>query len=97
MTPPFCFAAFSRRAHFHDDAEIQQLATAIYNRVEWPWLLNIPDEQTLCMGWKPESGFLKGRWNHYCELMMIYLLAIGSPTHPIAPACWSALLVASPK
>jgi len=78
------------RAHFHDDAEIQKLATTIYNRVEWPWLLNIPGEQTLCMGWKPESGFLKGRWNHYCELMMIYLLAIGSPTHPIDPACWSA-------
>jgi len=78
------------RAHFKDDAEIQELATAIYNRVEWPWLLNIPGELTLCMGWKPESGFLKGRWNHYCELMMIYLLAIGSPTHPIDPACWNA-------
>jgi len=78
------------RAHFHDDAEIQQLATTIYNRVEWPWLLNIPGEQTLCMGWKPESGFLQGRWNHYCELMMIYLLAIGSPTHPIDPSCWDA-------
>lgn len=78
------------RAHFHDNAEIQQLATTIYNRVEWPWLLNIPGEQTLCMGWKPETGFLKGRWNHYCELMMIYLLAIGSPTHPIDSACWNA-------
>jgi len=78
------------RAHFHDDTEIQEFATTIYNRVDWPWLLNIPGEQTLCMGWKPESGFLKGRWNHYCELMMIYLLAIGSPTHPIDPACWNA-------
>jgi len=78
------------RAHFHDDAEIQKLANIIYNRVEWPWLLDISGEQTLCMGWKPESGFLKGRWNHYCELMMIYLLAIGSPTHPIDPACWNA-------
>jgi hypothetical protein len=78
------------RAHFRDDAEIQKLATTIYNRVEWPWLLNIAGERTLCMGWKPESGFLKGRWNHYCELMMIYLLAIGSPAHPIDPDCWNA-------
>jgi hypothetical protein len=76
------------RAHFHDDAEIQQLATTIYNRVDWPWMLN--GGQTFSMGWKPESGFLNARWNHYCELMMIYLLAIGSPTHPVDPACWDA-------
>ena len=37
------------------------------------------------MGWHPESGFLASRWNKYCELMMIYLLGIGSPTHPGAP------------
>ena len=76
------------RAHFHDDAEIQHLATTIYNRVDWPWMLN--GGQTFAMGWKPESGFLTARWSHYCELMMIYLLAIGSPTHPIDPACWDA-------
>jgi hypothetical protein len=76
------------RAHFADDAEIPQLATTIYNRVDWPWMLN--GGQTLTMGWKPESGFLKSRWNHYCELMCLYLLAIGSPTHPIDPACWDA-------
>ena len=34
--------------------------------------------------------FLDARWNHYCELMMLYLLALGSPTHPIDPACWDA-------
>jgi hypothetical protein len=76
------------RAHFHDDPEIQQLATTVYNRVDWPWMLN--GSQTFAMGWKPESGFLTGRWNHYCELMMIYLLALGSPTHPVDPACWDA-------
>jgi hypothetical protein len=76
------------RAHFSDDAEIQHLATAIYNRVDWPWMLNGGD--TLSMGWHPESGFIPARWNHYCELMMIYLLAIGSPTHPIPPSSWNA-------
>jgi hypothetical protein len=74
------------RAHFAGDAEIQQLATTIYNRVDWQWMLN--GGEMLDMGWKPESGFLKGRWNHYCELMCMYLLAIGSPTHPIDSACW---------
>jgi len=42
------------------------------------------------MGWHPETGFLKARWEHYCELMMIYLLAIGSPTHPVSPDTWTA-------
>jgi hypothetical protein len=81
------------RAHFPHDAEIVDLATKIYTRVDWPWMLNGGD--TFSMGWKPDlekgqPGFLASRWNHYSELMMLYLLALGSPTHPIPPACWSA-------
>ncbi len=75
------------RAYFHSDAEIVRLATAIYERVDWPWMLNA--EQTFSMGYR-NGAFLKSRWNHYCELMMLYLLAIGSPTHPVDPACWDA-------
>jgi hypothetical protein len=75
------------RQHFAD-AEIQDLATKIYERVDWPWMLN--GGKTLSMGWHPESGFLNARWEHYCELMMIYLLAIGSPTHPIPAETWKA-------
>jgi hypothetical protein len=73
---------------YYNDTEIQDLATTIYNRVDWPWMLD--GGSTLSMGWTPESGFLAARWNTYCELMMIYLLAIGSPTHPIPPASWEA-------
>jgi hypothetical protein len=75
------------RQYFHDP-EIQRLATKIYERVDWPWMLN--GGNTLTMGWHPETGFIDGRWEHYCELMMIYLLAIGSPTHPISPETWKA-------
>ena len=75
------------RAHFHHDTEIVRLATAIYERVDFPWMLN--GEQTLSMGLR-QGAFLDSRWNHYCELMMLYLLALGSPTHPIDPACWDA-------
>jgi hypothetical protein len=70
------------------DQEIKDLATKIYERVDWPWMLN--GGSTLSMGWTPESSFLKARWEHYCELMMIYLLAIGSPTHNIPPESWKA-------
>ena len=74
------------RAYFAD-ARIQQLAQQIYERVDWPWMLN--DGQAFSMGWNPGSGFLSNRWSHYCELMMIYLLAIGSPTHPVSPDHWN--------
>jgi hypothetical protein len=70
------------------DQEIKDLATKIYERVDWPWMLN--GGTTLSMGWHPETGFLSARWEHYCELMMIYLLAIGSPTHKISPESWNA-------
>jgi hypothetical protein len=75
------------RAYFAD-ARIQQLAQQIYERVDWPWMLN--DGSAFSMGWNPGSGFLSNRWSHYCELMMIYLLAIGSPTHPVAPDDWNS-------
>ena len=75
------------RAYF-DDAQIKSLAQQIYERVDWPWMLN--GGKTFSMGWHPEKGFLEARWERYCELMMIYLLAIGSPSHPVDPACWLA-------
>jgi len=76
------------RQYFPKDSQIVALANKIYGGVQWPWMLN--GGATLSMGWKPESGFLDGRWNHYCELMMIYLLGIGSPSYPLAPATWKA-------
>jgi hypothetical protein len=75
------------RAYFND-AKISDLATQIYNRVDWPWMLNKGD--TFALGWLPATGFLSPRWDHYAEMMMMYLLAIGSPTHPIDPAFWSS-------
>lgn len=73
------------KAYF-DDPQISELAQQIYQRVDWPWLLN--GGNTFSMGWEPDGGFLAHRWDHYCELMMIYLLAIGSTTHPVSPELW---------
>jgi len=66
--------------------EIEKIANALYERVEWPWMLN--NKKILCMGWKPESGFLWYYWDSYSEAMILYALAIGSPTHPIPSECW---------
>lgn len=70
------------------NARIRKLSRLIYERVDWRWMLN--GGESLSHGWKPESGFLKNRWDAYCEHMLLYLLAIGSPTHPIPAASWHA-------
>jgi hypothetical protein len=75
------------RQCFSGDADVVELADTIYRRVDFQWML-AGDPLVLSHGWKPESGFLKARWDHYCELMILYLLAIGSPTHPISPGSW---------
>lgn len=83
----FC-GVLHARAYFAGDAEIHRLATALFDRADWPWFLN--GKPTISMGWKPESGFFKAHWDHYCELMLINLLGLGSPTHPLAPETWRA-------
>jgi hypothetical protein len=79
----------SVRQYFPRDPEIARLATTIYERVDFRWMLN-QDPLLLSHGWRPEEGFLRSRWDHHCELMILYLLAIGSPAHPIPPEAWYA-------
>jgi len=81
LTVRQCFAA---------DTEIVRLATNVYNRVDFPWMLN-GDPLLLSHGWKPETGFLKPRWDTYSEDTILYLLAIASPTHPLPASAWYAL------
>jgi hypothetical protein len=81
--------ALTARQYFQDDAEIVRLAATIYERIDFPWMLN-GHPTLLSMGWRPESGFIKARWDDYSEHPILYLLAIGSTTHPITPAAWYA-------
>ena len=81
--------ALTARQYFREDAEIVKLATTIYHRIDFPWMLN-GHPTLLSMGWHPESGFIKARWDDYSEHPILYLLAIGSPTHPITPEAWYA-------
>lgn len=77
------------RQYFHRDKEIVRLATTIYERIDFLWMLN-GDAHLLSHGWHPETGFIKNRWDDYSEEAMLYLLAIGSPTHPIPAESWYA-------
>ncbi len=75
------------RQHFRS-AEISRLARDIYNRVEWTWLAE--DTTLLQHGWAPEAGFLPYRWDYYSELIMMYLLGLGSSSHPLPAEAWKA-------
>jgi hypothetical protein len=68
--------------------EITRLSNLIFNRVDWTWVAE--DTSLLSHGWTPESGFLPYRWDYYSELVMMYLLGLGSSTHPLTPATWGA-------
>lgn len=75
------------REHFRK-TEIPRVANEILNRVEWSWLSE--DTTLLPHGWSPERGFLPYRWDYYSELMMMYLLGMGSQRHPLPPEAWNA-------
>ena len=77
------------RQYFSGNTRIEALATTFYRRIDWQWMLNAGP--TLSMGWLPDQGFLQHRWDIYAELMTMYLLAIGSPTHAITAKTWDAL------
>lgn len=68
------------------DSEVQQLADQLYANVDWDWMRGGAD--LLRMGWKPDSGFFNATWDHFDESLIMYVLAIGSPTHPISPSVW---------
>jgi hypothetical protein len=76
------------RQHFEEHSEISLLAYEIFNRVDWSWLSE--DTSLLPHGWTPELGFLPYRWDYYSEMMMIYLLGLGSLPHPLPLQVWNA-------
>ena len=68
-----------------EEEELRLLGDILYERVDWDWARN--GEATLTHGWTPETGFYVQRWdNGYSEAHILYILALGSPTHPISEA-----------
>ncbi|HUE84408.1 MAG TPA: glucoamylase family protein [Pyrinomonadaceae bacterium] len=79
--------ALTTRQCFSQDPEIVKLATLIYDRVDFPYML-AGNSLLISHGWRPETGFIKHTWNHYSEHTILQMLAIGSPTHPINRGAW---------
>lgn len=80
----FCQSWFDR-----DDpgeTEIRALADRLFRAADWNWAQK--KAPLVSMGWTPESGLSDWDWRGYNEAMFLYVLALGSPTHAIAPSAW---------
>ena len=86
--------ALAAGAYFGEDdeseLEIRRLADALYNRADWRWAQN--GGATVTHGWRPAKGFLRYRWQGYDEALILYVLGLGSPTHPLPPESYAAWL-----
>ena len=71
-----------------DEIELRHIADMLYRRIDWRWAQDGGD--TIRQGWKPECGFLHYGWEGYSEAIVLYALAMGSPTHPITDDCYHA-------
>jgi hypothetical protein len=78
----FCRGYFDRLA----ESEIRDLADAIYARIDWRW--SQARAPLVALGWSPEQGHLPYDWVAYSEAMLVYILALGSPTHALGPESW---------
>ncbi|MEO6025764.1 MAG: glucoamylase family protein [Candidatus Binatia bacterium] len=92
----FLLAGMLTAAEYFDadtasEREIGTLAGELYRRADWQWALDGGD--TVSHGWTPETGFIKYRWQGYSEALLLYVLGLGSPTHPLPArsyAAWSS-------
>ncbi|HYM81592.1 MAG TPA: glucoamylase family protein [Candidatus Limnocylindria bacterium] len=82
----FCQSYFNGPDAAEDS--IRAYAESLYTRVEWDWAQ--PRPPTISLGWTPERGFLPYDWRGYNEAMLLQVLALGSPTHPVGGDVWSA-------
>ncbi len=70
------------------EAQIRSYADSLFRRVEWDWFER--DDGLITMAWRPEQGFGPAYYQGYNEAMFLYILAMGSPTHPIDPEAWDS-------
>lgn len=73
------------------EAELRRLGDALYRRVDWRWAQ--PVGAAVTHGWKPECGFLNYGWEGYSEAILLYVLGLGSPTHPLTEQSFPAWTV----
>ena len=71
---------------FFNNTPIQRLADRLYERINWKWMTNNTSLLNMC--YYPDSGFSHYYWTDYSEALLMYILATGSPTHPLPVSDW---------
>jgi hypothetical protein len=71
-----------------EEKEIRRIADELYRRVNWPWAIELAPD--IRMAWSPELQFGGHDWRGYNEAMLVFILALGSPTYPAADHTWIA-------
>jgi hypothetical protein len=69
------------------EAELRERVETLYRRVDWRWSQG--GDNTIRLGWKPECKFMNYGWDGYNEAIILYMLASGSPTHPLTDDCYA--------
>ena len=68
------------------ESSIRAYADSLYERVDWKWAqVRTP---LVSMGWTPENGYIEADWVGYNEALILNVLALGSPTHPVDVSAW---------
>lgn len=88
MAGILCCISFFDDPDNNIEKEIRKTGTELFEDVDWKWAMN--NDLTMSMGWHPETGFIRNRWKGYNEAMILYIMALGSPTHPIDAKSWNA-------
>ena len=82
----FCESYFDGRDA--EEVELRAMAEEIYRRVDWAWASR--DDGEIALGWSLEYGFHPRSWRGYNEAMILYVLAMGSPTNPLPETAWQS-------
>ncbi len=91
----FLFAGMLTAARYFErptavEREIRRLAAALFARADWRWAQNGDDK--VCHGWTPEEDFKESYWEGYSEALILYLLGLGAPEHPLPAKSYEAWL-----
>lgn len=76
-------------AEYYENPQIRGLAEKLYDRIDWKWMTDSSD--FLCMGWRPETGFIPHFWKDYSECMILYVMAMGASRNDLNPSSWRHL------
>ena len=81
-----CATYFDRETA--EERELRKMVDDLYQRIEWQWAVG-PNGK-VSMAWTPEVGFFPYTWEGYNEALILHVLALASPTSPIASEVYQA-------